>query len=237
MRWTDIISKEILDLGIQLAEAADKAREKAVIYPQQSQIFSALDLTPPDKVKACIVGQDPYPNGEATGLAFSTNGRVAIPPSLRGIFKELKDDLGLEGNNGDLSKQAERGVLLLNTTVTVEAGYPNSHANWGWDEFTTAILQAVTKLEQPVVFALWGKSAQSLFPQLTTTAVTMYSDNPIKRENRIKKAYLFSSHPSPLSINRPCGGTPPFRGSRPFSAINNYLIQMGGTAIDWDLNN
>lgn len=218
-------------------DRAQREREEGkIIYPPQDQIFRALYLTPPDEVKICIVGQDPYHTpGQANGLAFSIAPGNPIQPSLKNIFNELNSDVGATiPPSGDLTKWAKRGVLLLNTTLTVYEHQANSHAKWGWSKFTTSILRAVTRLRQPVVFMLWGASAINLLDDLISYAA-VYEDNKIVRENLIKKAYILSSHPSPLSARKECKGAPAFIGSKPFSAANCLLMEYGAEPVDWTL--
>lgn len=124
---------------------------------------------------------------------------------------------------------------MLNTSLTVYEHQANSHANWGWQKFTTAILQAAHSLPQPIVFVLWGASAQDLMKDLITTAAVYHDNNHIVTENLVRKAFVLSSHPSPFSASRPCKGTPPFKGSKPFSAVNELLINMEGEPVDWRL--
>ncbi len=236
MKWSSLIPKEAADWGKTLQDTARAEHSQGVeICPPPDQIFRALNTTPPEKVKVCLVGQDPYHTpGQANGLAFSVAPGNPIQPSLVNIFKELEDDLGIpRPDSGDLTKWAENGVLLLNTSLTVEAHRANSHAGWHWDRFTTAILQAATRLPQPVVFLLWGLSAQGLLKNLLSSAAT-YEGN-IVRERLIKKAYILSSHPSPFSARKGAGGYPPFIGSHPFSTANNILVEMGNTPVDWSL--
>ncbi len=166
-------------------------------------------------MRVVILGQDPYHGeGQAHGLAFSVQDGVAIPPSLRNIFKELHLDLGIEpSSSGNLQHWALQGVLLLNTTLTVRSGMAGSHQGRGWEIFTDAVISLLDSRAEPIVFVLWGAHAQekqSLIRSVRHTLIT-------------------SSHPSPLSAHRG------FLGSRPFSAINSALINHGSTAIDWQL--
>lgn len=124
--------------------------------------------------------------------------------------------------------------MLLNTTLTVYEHQANSHVGWGWNKFTKSVLQAATKLPQPIVFMLWGANAQDLLNSLISCAAVQ-QDNKVVTENLIKKAYILSSHPSPFSVSKPCRGTPPFKGSKPFSTANSLLVNMGGEPIDWSL--
>lgn len=235
MKWSEFLSKDILDFGYSLYDRAAKERKEGkIIYPPQDQIFRALKLTPPQNVKVCIVGQDPYHTpDQANGLAFSVNSKTTIQPSLKNIFKELKEDTGIDPElYGDLTNWAKNGALLLNTTLTVYKGQPNSNANWGWIKFTREVLKAVNQLPQPVVFVLWGSNAQSLLPSLTKESP---KDTIVDREN--KKAYILSSHPSPLSASKKCGNTQPFKGSHPFKTINDLLVELGGEPMDWSIRN
>lgn len=185
------------------------------IYPPPAQIFRALDMCPVDRVRVVILGQDPYHGaGQAHGLSFSVAPGVRPPPSLQNIFKELRDDLGIPlPATGDLTKWAEQGVLLLNATLTVEAGKPGSHQKHGWESFTDAIIQELATKKQHLVFILWGKYAQQ-------KAVLIDAK---------KHLILSAAHPSPYSA------TSGFFGSKPFSKANAYLIQHGGQGIDWCL--
>ena len=186
-----------------------------VVYPPAQDIFSALHLTPRRKVKAVILGQDPYHNeGQAHGLSFSVRPGVEIPPSLVNIFKELHDDIGCRiPNNGFLESWARQGVLMLNTVLTVRAHQANSHQGAGWEHFTDAVIRSVDALGHPVVFMLWGRPAQS-----KQTLIT----NP---EHLILKA----PHPSPLSAYRG------FFGCRHFSKTNEFLKEHGMEPIDWQI--
>lgn len=186
------------------------------IYPSMYDIFNAFKFTPYSKVKAVILGQDPYHEpGQAHGLCFSVQDGVKLPPSLVNIYKEIKSDLGItEPDNGNLTKWAKQGVLLLNTSLTVRRGAANSHKDCGWTQFTDEVIKKLAAREKPMVFILWGANARS------------------------KKAFidgkrhliLESAHPSPLSCYNG------FFGSRPFSKTNDFLVANGETPIDWNLN-
>lgn len=237
-KWSEILPQEVLYLATELEAHAQEERDNGKkLYPPQDQIFRALQLTKPEDVRVCIVGQDPYHTpGQANGLAFSIAPGNPLQPSLVNIFKELEEDVGIKKpEDGDLTKWAENGVLLLNTSLTVYEHQANSCAKWGWDKFTKSVLQAATKLPQPVVFLLWGANAQDLLNDLISCAAVYEDGKHIVKENLIKKAYVLSSHPSPFSATRPCRGTPAFRGSKPFSTANTLLTSMGGTPIDWSL--
>ena len=192
-----------------------KLYETKEIFPPKNLIFNALKLTPYKNVKVVIVGQDPYHGvGEAHGLSFSVLDGVKIPPSLKNIYKELYSDLGIIApNSGNLTKWAKQGVLLLNASLTVEKDKPNSHANIGWQPLTDYIIKILNNKEEPIVFILWGKFAQSK---------KMYITNP-------KHLIIESSHPSPYSANVS------FFGSRPFSKANSFLVKNNLEPIDWSL--
>lgn len=187
------------------------------IYPNADDIFNAFHFTPISKVKVVILGQDPYHNeGQAHGLCFSVKPEVEIPPSLVNIYKELQDDLGCYiPNNGYLEKWSRQGILLLNTVLTVRAHQANSHQGKGWETFTDAVIQAVNVQDRPIVFILWGRPAQMKKRML---------NNP-------KHLILEAAHPSPLSAYRG------FFGSKPFSKTNEFLMNNGIEAIDWQIEN
>ncbi len=187
-----------------------------VIYPPSDEIFTAFHLTPLSEVKVLILGQDPYHEpDQAHGLSFSVpESQRQIPPSLQNIYKELHDDLGCYiPDNGNLTKWASQGVLMLNTVLTVRAHEANSHKGRGWEQFTDAIIKAVNMKDEPVVYMLWGTPAQSKIPML---------DNP-------KHLILKSVHPSPLSAYRG------FFGCKHFSKCNDFLKANGLTPIDWQI--
>ena len=182
------------------------------IFPPLSQVFEAFNLCDLNQVKVVIIGQDPYHQaGQANGLAFSVAKGQPLPPSLKNIFKELNSDLNINLQNGDLSAWAKQRVLLLNTVLTVEASKPNSHQNKGWEIFTDQIICLLNEQEQPLVFILWGKPAQSKIKFIDTS----------------KHFCIESPHPSPLAAYRG------FFGSKPFSKTNNYLKSLGKTPIVW----
>jgi uracil-DNA glycosylase len=185
------------------------------VYPPMNDIFHALDVTSYENVKAVILGQDPYhgPN-QAHGLSFSVQKGVKLPPSLRNIFLELKDDLGYEPpDHGSLEKWADQGVLLLNTVLTVRNGQAASHKGQGWETFTDRIIELLNEREQPVVFILWGKHAAA--------------KKELIDENR--HVIIESPHPSPFSARRG------FFGSKPFSKTNEALRKLGREEIDWEI--
>ena len=232
MKWIETIPPDAVFTAQMLSGYARSERESGkIICPPQGQIFRALELTPPDKVKVVIIGQDPYHTpGQANGLAFSIANGNPIQPSLRNIFKELVDDIGCKmPTTTDLTPWAEQGVLLLNASLTVEAHKPNSHAGIGWDKFTGEIFSACAKLPQPVVFLAWGNFAHNIVYQNFPKATTNWRDMITQK----KKACLFSSHPSPLSASR---GNNPFMGSHCFSQANKWLKQMGTDEINCGLD-
>lgn len=184
----------------------------ATCFPEYSNIFNALKLTPYENVKVVIIGQDPYHGeGEAHGLSFSVQKGVKLPPSLKNIFKELYDDLGIEmEDNGDLTSWAKEGVLLLNSILTVEKDKPASHKDLGWQLFTDHIIKLLNEKDTPVVFILWGNYARSKKVFITNK----------------KHLIIESAHPSPLARGA-------FFGSKPFSKTNNFLIKTGQKPINW----
>ena len=187
-----------------------------LIFPPADDIFNAFHLTPLHKVKAVILGQDPYHNhGQAHGLCFSVKKGVNVPPSLVNIYQELHDDLGCRiPDHGCLTKWAEQGVLMLNTVLTVRAHQANSHQGIGWEEFTDAAIAACSRQDRPIVFILWGSPAQRKAKMLT---------NP-------NHLILKSPHPSPFSAQRG------FFGSRPFSQANAFLEAHGVEPVDWQID-
>jgi uracil-DNA glycosylase len=218
--WEDIIRPMAEEAWCkELLERVTAAYQKndPPVYPKQEDLFTALRLTPPEKVKCVIVGQDPYHQpGQAHGLAFSVLPGTKIPPSLRNIGKELQADLGVSlPEGGTLTPWAEEGVLLLNNVLTVYDSTPNSHKKWGWTTFTTRLLQALENQPQPIAFVLWGREAQSK-GELVGAEQTSYP-----------RLVLKSNHPSPLSASRG------FFGSKPFSQVNDFLIQHGSEPIRW----
>lgn len=192
----------------------EKSRGKQ-IFPPGEQIFNALNTTPLDSVKVVILGQDPYHGpGQAHGLCFSVLPGVAVPPSLKNIFKELKADLGVPiPSHGNLQSWAEQGVLLLNAVLTVEKAMAASHQGKGWEQFTDRVVEVVNQSKEQVVFLLWGSYAQKK---------GLIIDR--KRHN-----VLQSTHPSPLSAYRG------FLGCQHFSQVNQYLEKTGQQPIDWTL--
>lgn len=195
----------------------DKSYKEKNIFPPREEIFRALELSSYSNTKVVILGQDPYYNlGQAQGLAFSVNTGVKLPPSLRNIYKELEMDLGIKpSTNGSLVFWADQGVLLLNSSLTVEEKKPNSHKNIGWQIFTDKIISILNEREEPLVFVLWGNFAKSKKSLITNS----------------RHLIIESAHPSPLSARRG------FFGSRPFSKINRFLRENNIKEIDWKIEN
>ena len=201
--------------GGELKTFLDARRAQgATIYPPEP--LRALQLTPPDRVRVVVLGQDPYHGpGQAEGLAFSVAPGVKPPPSLRNIFQELQRDLGQPAPaNGSLVRWAQQGVLLLNTCLTVEDGQPASHARRGWESLTDRIIERCSATGHPKVFLLWGAHAQKKADLIDAG----------------RHLLLFANHPSPLSARR---GPVPFIGCGHFSQANAWLAQRGGQPVDW----
>ncbi|MGX7031382.1 uracil-DNA glycosylase [Vagococcus zengguangii] len=215
--WQTVLAEELSQSYFKdLWQFVETSYETQTVYPPKTEIFSAFNLVPFDKVRVVILGQDPY-HGEnqAHGLSFSVKDGVTPPPSLRNMFKELEDDLSilLMGDNGNLTTWVEQGVFLLNTVLTVEAGKANSHSGHGWETFTDAVIKRLGEREEPIIFVLWGKQAQA-------------------KERLIQNNYhviLKAPHPSPLSSYRG------FFGSKPYSTINAQLEQWGQSPINWEI--
>lgn len=199
----------------KLREFLDVEREQYTVYPPESEVYSAFKLTPIDRVRVLILGQDPYHDeNQAHGLAFSVRPDVRIPPSLLNIFKELRNDLGCRvPDNGYLVPWAKQGVFLLNAVLTVRAHQANSHRGKGWEKFTDEVIRQVNEHESMVVFVLWGGNARKKVKLIDTDRHTV----------------IESAHPSPLSADSG------FFGSRPFSKINRALREAGEPEIDWQI--
>ncbi|MDE5855381.1 MAG: uracil-DNA glycosylase, partial [Ruminococcus sp.] len=187
------------------------------IFPDMYDIYNAMKFTPYNNVKCVIIGQDPYHNeGQAHGLSFSVRKGVAPPPSLVNIFKEIRDDIGINnlGKHGDLTKWAENGVLLLNTVLTVRANQARSHRGMGWETFTTNVIKLLNEREKPIVFILWGGDAKA-------------KQQFIKNHNHL---VLKAAHPSPLSAYNG------FFGCKHFSQANEFLKSHGLGEINWSID-
>lgn len=214
--WDEVLQQETeaeYFNNIRYALAAEYKTQ--TVYPPKEDLFSALKLTPYHRVKAVIIGQDPYHGaGQAHGLSFSVRPGVRVPPSLKNIYKELQADLGVPvPKHGSLIHWAEQGVLLLNAVLTVRESQPNSHQSLGWQTFTDAVIRELNERNEPMVFMLWGSHAQKKGAFI----------------NRDKHLVLESTHPSPLAAHRG------FLGSRPFSKANEFLISKGIKPIDWTI--
>jgi uracil-DNA glycosylase len=214
--WQAVLAQELQKPYFkELKRFVDAERQAHPVFPLEEDVFNAFQLAPYDKVNVLLLGQDPYhDDGQAHGLCFSVPPGVKPPPSLANMFKELHADLGCRiPNNGYLVPWAEQGILMLNAVLTVRGHQPNSHKDRGWERFTDAVIRAVNDKSDPVVFVLWGAYAQ-------------------KKEKLIdggRHRILKAAHPSPLSAKK-------FFGSRPFSAINNALKELGKPPINWQLS-
>lgn len=201
---------------LKIREFLKREYSTHVVYPDMYDLYNCFRFTPINNVKAVILGQDPYHEpGQAHGLCFSVKPGVPLPPSLQNIYKEIEDDLGIkEPKCGDLTKWAQQGVLLLNTTLTVREHMANSHSKCGWAWFTDSVIKLISEKCENVVFILWGGNARSKAPLI----------------DRNKHLILQCAHPSPLSAYNG------FFGCKFFSKTNDYLAAHGKTPIDWDLN-
>ena len=216
--WDEILKDEFSEpYYLKLREFLKSEYSSRVIYPPMFDIYNAFKFTDYNDVKIVILGQDPdHGDGEAHGLAFSVKKGIAIPPSLRNIYKELNQSLGCYiPNNGYLEKWARQGVLLLNTALTVRKDIANSHRNVGWEIFTDKVIKLLNEREKPVIFMLWGSNAKAKSMLI----------------NRMRHIVLTSVHPSPLSANRG------FFGCGHFKTANEELVKMGQTPIDWQIEN
>jgi uracil-DNA glycosylase len=215
--WAPLLAEEFEKAYyLDLREFLMEEYQNKTVYPDKEDIFNALRYTDYDKVKVVILGQDPYHGpGQAHGLSFSVKPGVAIPPSLRNMFKELNADLGCEiPNHGYLKKWADQGVLLLNTVLTVRKGEAHSHKGKGWETFTDKVITLLNDRQEPVIFILWGKPAQS----------------KLKLIDESRHKIIMSAHPSPLSARRG------FFGSKPFSKVNEILREWGRQEIVWQID-
>lgn len=222
--WRQRMYPEAVTIAENLCCRVNSLRHSGeVIHPDQQDILRAVEILNPDKVKVVIIGQDPYHgDNEADGLAFSTRA-TKIPPSLRNIFQELQDDIGCGAPlSGSLVTWEMRGVLLLNTVLTVKHKEPNSHKNLGWQLVTKEIINVCLDMPQPIVFITWGAQAQ----QFVSVADVSYHEN---------KRVILSSHPSPLSAWNGTPRCPAFIGSKPFSRANRLLEEMEADPVDWTL--
>jgi len=215
--WQEVVGEEFSKpYYLKLREFLKEQYANETVYPAKENIWNAFKHTPFNEVKVVILGQDPYHGpGQAHGLSFSVQPGVPHPPSLRNMFKELKDDIGCEKpKDGTLTKWADQGVLMLNTVLTVRAGEANSHRNQGWEVFTDEVIRKLSAREKPVIFVLWGRPAQQKKPLID-----------LERHSIIE-----APHPSPLSASRG------FFGSRPYSKVNELLQSRGDKPIDFCLD-
>lgn len=215
--WKEILKDEFLSPYFdELKKKLIKAKQSGEVYPPGSLIFNAFNLTPFDDVKVVILGQDPYHGkNQAMGLSFSVPNGVRIPPSLQNIYKEIYTDLNIkEPNSGDLTYWAKQGVLLLNSTLSVQANLANSHSKFGWQRFSDSVIKQISDKKENIVFMLWGNFA--------IQKASLIDDK--------KHLVLKAAHPSPLARGA-------FFGCKHFSKANEYLIQHDKAPVDWDLNN
>lgn len=216
--WAAALGDELREPYFAKLEAfVAKERQTQEVFPPASEVFAAFERTPFDRVRVLILGQDPYhDNDQAHGLCFSVRRGIKIPPSLRNLYKELKSDIGLDApDHGCLEAWADRGVMLLNTVLTVRAHKANSHRKEGWETFTDRVIEVLAAREDPLVFVLWGKPAQK-----KTALIEAQGDHHV---------ILAAAHPSPLSAKSG------FFGSKPFSRVNAALEGWGHAPIDWSL--
>ncbi len=214
--WDDILKEEMQQPYFQeLMSWLDEEYEEHTVYPPRDLLFQALRLTPYSEVKAVILGQDPYHGaGQAEGLSFSVQPGVRVPPSLRNIYIELKEDMGVATpSHGSLVSWGKHGVLLLNTALTVRESKPASHRGKGWERFTDTIIRLLNEREQPMVFLLWGNHAGE-------------KEELINTQHHL---VIRSAHPSPFASRKG------FFGSRPFSRTNAFLEQHGQQPVDWTI--
>ena len=215
--WQEIVGEEFKKpYYLELREFLKAQYENETVYPAKENIWSAFEHTAYQDVKVVILGQDPYHGpGQAHGLSFSVQPGVPHPPSLRNMFKELKEDIGCEKpKDGTLTKWADQGVMMLNTVLTVRAGEANSHRNKGWETFTDEVIRKLSEREEPVIFVLWGKPAQKKKPLIDMS----------------RHSVIEAPHPSPLSAKRG------FFGSKPYSKVNELLQAREEKPIDFCLD-
>ena len=213
--WSSALGSELdKPYFAELTRFVDQERAAHQVLPAEDHVLAALEATPYDQVRVVLLGQDPYPTpGHAHGLCFSVQPGVKAPGSLQNMFKELRDNLGLPiPTTGCLLPWAGRGMLLLNAVLTVRAGEANSHQGHGWEKFTDAVVDAVVRKAEPVVFVLWGNYAKKKGARIAGTHHVVIS----------------GAHPSPLSAKL-------WFGSKPFSQVDRALQGLGGTAFDWSL--
>ena len=215
-KWDEILKEEYQkEYFKKIVLYINKAYKERPIFPPKSHILRALSLTDYDDVKVVILGQDPYHGvGEANGLCFAVNNGIKLPPSLKNIYKELNEDLGIPiATTGDLTCWAKEGILLLNSVLTVEKDKPASHKNLGWETFTDKVISILNQREKPIVFMLWGGFAKS--------KASLLDGN--------KHLILTAAHPSPLSAYNG------FFGCKHFSTANKFLRENGDREINWEI--
>nr|WP_219907973.1 uracil-DNA glycosylase [Enhygromyxa salina] len=216
--WHAVLGDEIAKPYFRKLEAfVASARATQEVFPPAPEVFAAFEHTPYESVRVLILGQDPYhDNDQAHGLCFSVRRGVKIPPSLRNLYKELQSDVGVDApDHGFLQAWADRGVMLLNTVLTVQAHKANSHRKQGWETFSDRVIEVLAAREDPLVFVLWGKPAQKKLPLI--------------ERNGSHHEIIVAAHPSPLSASSG------FFGSKPFSKVNAALDRWGKPPIDWSL--
>lgn len=216
--WDEVLQDEVQKPYFdELRYALAREYKTHTVYPPKDLLFSALKLTPYHGTRVVILGQDPYHGaGQAHGLSFSVMPGVRIPPSLRNIYAELHEDIGVPvPNHGYLKHWAEEGVLMLNAVLTVRESQPNSHKGLGWEQFTDAVMEKLNERTEPMVFILWGSHAQQKGAFI----------------DKSRHLVIQSPHPSPFSAHRG------FLGSRPFTKANTYLESHGLKGIDWAIPN
>lgn len=231
-KWLYLLPQKTIKKLVEIQKNINKLEKQGkTIYPSFTNRYKALELIDPKDVKVVILGQDPY-HGEnqAIGLSFSVNKGVKIPPSLQNIFKELVSDLNIKmPSSGDLTPWAKEGVLLLNASLSVEKGKPNSHKDLGWHEITREIIKQTLLFDQPIVYLCWGRFAENSIMQ-AEAEITMNG-----KKVKGKKTVLSSTHPSPYSAMKPATNLDAFIGSKPFSRANHILIHDGAKPVNWEL--
>ena len=214
--WREALQAEVgKEYFAKLARSVAADRAKKTVFPPPAEVFTTFNATPLDQVRVVILGQDPcHGSGQAHGLSFSVNRGTAVPPSLKNIYTELEADIDgfKRPSHGHLIDWARRGVLLLNATLTVRSGEANSHAEFGWQRFTDAVVQLLSARKEPIVFILWGNFAKTKGKQI----------------NRNRHKVIESAHPSPLSVTK-------FRGCKCFSQANAFLAKIGREPVDWSV--
>ena len=215
--WNIIFNKFNIINNETTQEIIENIYNNQTIFPDIQNIFKCFDYFELEDTKIVIVGQDPYHGAnQATGLCFGINNNTKIPPSLKNIAKELKNDLNIELNDYTLENWAKQGILLLNSSLTVAQGKPGSHIK-KWNKFTSFIIDELNKLNTPIIFVAWGS----------------FAHNKLKDINLEKHKLIVSSHPSPLSVYKQYKSYPAFNESKPFSKINNLLLQNNKIEINW----